>query len=498
MQWNPQRALTALVLTSSVALAVQNPPQQPNVSPSMSTAEFADAVGGTLSTAAGATLVLRHRKMPNANNPTATVWALRLTNTSTGWDEDFLLGNPVNPGGSPAPLLVLWHQWSTSEDDTWVNTSFFEEATQRGWYVIAPLGAHQHHLGIDYAQRNTEELIEFMAAWLPRLNGNRSIDKTRVYGVGFSMGGGALTSYACRHLDPTEYPYAAILNYTGTMSVARGWRRLPPNINNPSDQNFEFRNHPRMFGGNPYDNAFAYQIASCIHLWPKPAEVDPTSDLLRNIPALNAATVFVSTDDHPNVDQCRIATTHAASLGFPLFIGASIDPDPTVPPCSQQHPDHCWGHLNESYICWWLDSKFFKKPTGHTRILADRDARYYDISVTQTNQGVLSPFEYDVTNVSGNNLWLRTSRETSAFQIHTLAMELDPTNATATLTLNLQGPPGLPAPVTLKVDGYTTPQPGTATRTPPHAGSTAQWNPAGTIMTIGEPDPGSNPVWTIP
>ena len=45
------------------------------------------------------------------------IYSLRITGTGTGWDEDFLLGIPPEPL-EPAPLLVLFHQYSVSERDT--------------------------------------------------------------------------------------------------------------------------------------------------------------------------------------------------------------------------------------------------------------------------------------------------------------------------------------------------------------------------------------------
>jgi len=492
---------------SLALLGAYSPPQQQaGRAPQVSAAEFADAVGGTLSTGTGAKLVLRHKMPSNSKNPTATAWALTLRNNSTGWDEDFLLGNPLNPGSTPAPLLVLWHKWSTSENDTWENTSFFEEATQRGWYVIAPLSAHRYHSGIEYGQRNTKELIEFMAAWLPGLAGNRSIDNSRVYGVGFSMGAGALTSYACRHLDPTGYPFAAVINYTGTMSAARGWKKLPFDKTDPTTPGCEFRNHPMMFGGSPDQFHYQYQIASCVHLWPKSSVVDPSSDLLRNIPELHVMSATAPNDTHDNVDQCAIACAHAASLNFPWFQWAPLVG--TGATCT-----HCWDHLPEAQSCAWLTAFNFKKPdsvtqtgdgtlpgTGPTRILADRDARYYEFTVTQTSPGTLTPFEYDLSQVaSANKLTLTTSRGISGLLVDSAGLQLI-TVPFQLLTVDVVGSGGgatPPAPVTLEFTDYQI-SPALVSRNGiPQVAPVWSWNPVTQVLTINEPDATQNPTWQI-
>ena len=306
------------------------------------------------------------------------------------------------------------------------------------------------------------------------------------------MGGGALTSYACRHLDPTAFPYAAILNYAGTMSAARGWEPLRPHKTNPGDPDSEFRNHPLMFGGSPADQAFAYQIASCIHLWPKPGRVDPASDLLRNIPALHVATVTVSTDTHDNVDQCTLACAHAASLGFPWF----TCPLP-IPPVPGAGGPHNWEHLQEGQALTWLELFTFNKPSGRTRILADRSARYYDIDVTPTALESLCPFEYEV--VSANHLQLKSGPEISQLSIHSADMGLV-TTPTFVLSVDLQGPsnpPATPIPLKLQLTDYTT-SPGLLLRnTIPQVAPAWSWNAATGVLTINEPDVRSSPQWMI-
>ena len=461
--------LATLFSFSAITLATAQ--QTPVVSEDMSAAEFADAVGGTLQTG-GPSLIVRGRLDP-------TTYLMTYTKSSTGWDEHFVLGLPSNPNDlKPLPLLVVWHQWAASEQAAYLQTSFFQEGRSRNWYVIAPLGAHQRNWGIDYAQKNIEELLLFMNNYFTLLNGYPPFDKTRIYGVGFSMGGGGVTSYASRHLNPEKLPYAAIVNHTGTLSSARTWTPGNPELN-----------HHRMFG-SPFKNPFAYFISSAIHVWPFQNTVDLSSDLVRNVPALPIWTTRAIGDHGEGRKQCDLFASHLGTLGFGNHIYS-----PNLPPSPPGFPRHSWESLNEVQACDFLALHSFNKPTGRARILADRDERYYDISVKQANPGVLSPFSFDVTYVGTNIFALTTSRETSAFEIHTLDMGLDPTNTTGTLTLRLNGPIGTSAPVTLKVHDLP-PTTTTATRTPIHPNSTVTFS--GGVMTIYEPDPGSSPVWTTP
>ena len=515
------RALIAFALISASSLATaKTPQQQANGRAAISAADFAESVGGTLSTFHSPALIEPKKLLNNPTNPNVQAFSFRYTGTTTGFDEEFLIGLPDPAVSSPrqaAPVLILWHQWSSSRFDTWSRTHFFELATTRGWYVIAPTGAHEFHMGIEYGQRNTQELINFMAQFVSGLSGLPPFDETRIYGVGFSMGGGGLVSNACRYLDPTGFPYAAIFNLTGTMSAASGWLndRLPPK-NNPTQFGTELRSHPMMFGGDPGlpQFSFGYQIASTIHLWPTPNIVAPGSDLLRNIPEINVSNSYISGDTHPNKNQVDQAVAHATTAhagSTSQFLFSELPPDPTVPPTQTAHPLHCWEHIHpyEDQILTWFEDKRFDKPSGYARILADRDARYYDISVTQnpslvaaSHQGIFSAFEYDVSDVMpANTLWLESSRETAALEIHSADMGLDTTPG-ALLTLDLNGPAtptpvqiilndSIAAPSLVTRDGVTIP----ATSTGPNS-----WSFSGSKLTIHESNPSSTPTptpWTI-
>lgn len=463
MHWTSHLPLVAIILTSSTSLATQTAPLTPNVSAKMPAAEFADSVGGSLETSmAGPALKVLQQIAPR-------VYHCKLYRTGTGWNEEFILVTPsIN---IKRPVLVFWHKFSTSVFDV-KNTTFIDEALAREWYLVAPLGAHQQHFGIDYAQENIRVLMCHLGNWLNLAPNLADFDEQRIYGVGFSMGGGALTAYASRHLDPTEYPYAAIVNHTGTMSIA------PLLATNPT-----LFNHPLMFGSPLKAARFRYIIASSIYLYPDQNTVNGQTNLIRNVPSLHMRTFTATGDSHDNVSQCAVFDNHTQNiLGYPGFMSWTALGN-----------GHTWSTLDEAQTCDYLSTHTFTRPTGRTRILADRDARYYDISVKLVNDGELCPFEFDVTGVPTNSLALQTSRKTRELEIHTNDMGLNPFGP---ITINLSGPVAPPAPITLKVHDIPVAA-ATATRTPPHPGSSFSLSPGG-IMTIVDPDPGSNPTWTIP
>ncbi len=330
---------------------------------------FASQVKGTLwnSSGGGPQVVLLGRLEGN-------VYALRITGTGTGWDEDFLLGIPPVPL-EPAPVLVLFHQYSASERDTYIKTEFFKEAMVRGWYVVAPLGAHQENFGIDYSQRNTEVCLDWVTGFF-----GGALDSERVYGVGYSMGAGWLLAYAARHIDATGVRFAAVLNHTGTLSVADLYARCP---------NTTLFDHPLMFGGGPSTNEIGYQRASVMHVWPQADEIDLTADLGRNLHQVYVESWYAKLDN-----TCRLIFQNLLFnryLHAPLYLDQRFTSSVVEFPTNQ----HTWGLLDEGQILDTFERIRLQPNSGTTDVLADREARYHHIEVEQETAGVMSPFRFN-------------------------------------------------------------------------------------------------------
>ena len=171
------------------------------------------------------------------------------------------------PADRPAPLLVGFHQFSASHLDIFVNTTFPQEASARGWYLLGPLSGSQGNFSSIESQINTKYVIEWVLE-------NFLVDEGRIYGVGFSMGGGSVTNFAARHVDPGGPMFAALCNHTGSVSVHDSYINANPQGRTILES---------IFGGSPTRNLFAYQRSSVIDLDPVTGEVVPGADLARNL-----------------------------------------------------------------------------------------------------------------------------------------------------------------------------------------------------------------------
>jgi len=109
-------------------------------------------------------------------------------------------------------MLVIFHRYGVSHWDGFLHTDFYAEGRKRGWHVVGMLGAAQVNFASPESQQNTRVVLDWMLA-------NYNVDRARIYGVGFSMGGGSATSYAARHLDPAGSMFAALVDHTGSVSL---------------------------------------------------------------------------------------------------------------------------------------------------------------------------------------------------------------------------------------------------------------------------------------
>ena len=335
--------------------------------------------------------------------------------TGTAWQEPFLLGVPRVPL-SPAPLLVLFHSYSVSEWDCFKNTGLMKRAMDRGWYVVAPRGAHEFNFGIPYAQQN----IEFVLDWLM---GAVDIDESRVYGVGFSMGGGGATNYAARHLDPAHAMFAALVNHTGTVSVSHVYYN-----SNPTGMAI-FEN-PLMFGGSPAAVPFAYQRSSVIHLSHPDLTIDPTSDLARNIkhvPIRHWSAIF-------DPLTYLLLETNAVH-NWQATQGANTARVEVI------SSEHRWRTLNEPQVLDFLAAHTLQVPAqGTHRLLADRDARFLHFSVLQDVPDVFTPFRWNF-DPNLNRIVIDQTRNLKRITVHTGSIGLDTSIELNLITSTLDGTP---------------------------------------------------------
>lgn len=416
--------------------------------------DFVAAVGGSNSTMGGSS------GSASAVLPRG-VFEITLQNTGTGWEERFLIGVPRNPL-VPAPLLTVFHGYGEEPEDLAYSTSYFQEAMARGWYVLAPLGAHKFNFAIDYAQTNVEAAFDWAATYL-------HLDPDRLYSVGFSMGGGMSAAFAARHLDPLGPRFAAVAVHTGTCSM----RQTYWEANDKS-----MMEHSLMFGGSPSEVPFRYQIASSIDLIS--GVVDQESDLLRNLQHVPLYHFAAASD--PNaylVDATEKNHQQAQARGTSSQYESSND------------SVHRWWTLDEKKVLDWLEPKTLVQPADGdvTRVLADRTGRWYDIHVEQTVPELFTPFRWTVL-ASFNRVVVDEVENATSISLDPVDLGLNRALKLEFVFNNVDG-----AAVDLVLEGYAS-----APTLVLRAGdSTANWSydPEAQTVTLFEAKAAGYPMWEI-
>jgi dienelactone hydrolase len=327
---------------------------------------------------------------------------------------------PPNPPATPAPLLVVFHKFGSSHGDV-LNTTFLAETQARGWYCLAPLGARQKHFGNLESQINTRAALRLAAHLFP-------IDGDRVYGVGFSMGGGAVANYAAGHLDPTDLRFAAIANHTGGVSLPHTWFHEPDDADLDDDtpspgMNLEVPDVLEdLFGGAPSAVPFAYLRCSVLDVDPITGVASAQNDLARNLSSIPTYTTIANADPLLYLGTQTYAldgVLQAQAAGHQLSIlNGNV---------------HAWTTLDETAICDWLQSKTLQSPLS-ARTLATENGRWHDFDVEQTAAGAFTPFTWSV-DVPTRRVQISQTANLHRLSIHAADLGL-PTSGPITLVLS--------------------------------------------------------------
>ncbi len=330
------------------------------------------------------------------------IYQVTLGNTGTSWEENFLIGLPTGPVDR-APVLVLFHGYGETPTEMLLSTDYFNKARSRGWYVVAPLGAHKYNFGIEYAQRNIEQALNWVASVLP-------IDVNRLYGVGFSMGGGGATSYAARHQDRYTGRFAAVVNHTGTTSLTHGYA-----LSNDTT----LFDSPLMFGGSPAVFGFDYLRASTFDLDPVTGTIDQETDMIRNLTSTPVRTFAALGDPLAYlVTECDEFDSQLALRGG---TGDSLRSAETV---------HSWDTMDEDATLDWLEQYELEMPVPYLNheILADRPGRWHGFSILTRNDHEFTPFVYHV-DPSTNRLYVLGAKNLRSISVNPKLIGLNPDRA---------------------------------------------------------------------
>jgi len=305
--------------------------------------------------------------------------------TKTGFWEEFMLYAPAP--SKPRPLLVVFHKYNVGWADARDNTEFFAEGIRRRWYIMCQLGASGRHLSSIESQQNTEVALNWVFA-------NFNIDMNRIYGVGFSMGGGAVANYAARHLDPKDHMFAAILVHTGIMSHNDTY------LNSVQTQfvfEYWFGNPPGV--GNPLD-PFAMARSSLIDFHPQTLVVNTQNDMARNLTHVPTKVTYASNEPAPTAYLTVQNQVFAQHLSSPPLSGNVLT---EVVPFS----GHSWDMIDEAAVCSWLANWDLRVP-ANARTLADRDGPYFFFDIAQETPGSLTPFKWSINEAENKIVVYKT------------------------------------------------------------------------------------------
>lgn len=343
-------------------------------------------------TSSGGVNTVSRGRMDVGGGQMLTYYTVSIANTGSGFQEDFILFTPTKvPQGVLRPLLVAFHGFGFTQKDIVYNTDFVTECAQRGWYMLAPLSASGGHFMCDPGQLNTEVALDWTLAKF-------SIDLTRIYGVGFSMGGGMALNFAARHLDPERGTFAAIVNHTGAVDIIDTYENDPA-----SAFVFDFWYGDQSPGSADYD---LMRRAAVIEWDPVAQQVNPNTDLVRNLSHVPLKSIRGSNDPLVGLmTQCDRLDAHLQSIGRVPGPSYSYEVVPTNV--------HDWDTLDEKSACDWLSQFSLNLPTSQ-RTIAATSGYYYNFLVTQSDPKLLTPFTWEIDPIANE---LRLSETANMSQL---------------------------------------------------------------------------------
>ncbi len=317
----------------------------------------------------------------------------------TGFNERFLMQETGLVG--PRPLLVVFHKFGVSHYDALLSTSFFEEARRRGWYCVAPLGGGQTHFSDERSHVHTEAVLEWTRA-------NFSVDTSRIYAVGFSMGGGAALNYAARHLDPNGMMVAAVFNESGILSHEDTYPQSVPSVQQIYDNRFGT-------GAPGSASPWLLQRGSVFSFDPFTLTVVPETDLGRNLLHVPTNITRTSGDVPYLITQNDLFHQHLLALGAsPATHFSSVI----------NYPGHSWDAVSETAVCDWLRRYQLAHPDSGNS-LAHENGRFFDFDIEQDAAGSFTPFQWSVSGGS-NLVAFSATRNLLRVRVHIVDAGLSP------------------------------------------------------------------------
>ncbi len=363
--------------------------------------------------------------VPFGQSPTFALWEVRISPafTGTGWGERFYFMEPIPKPVEPRPLLVFNHRFGKTNTDLLVSTDYAAQAAARGWYVVAPIAASNKHFLSEVAQLNTA----FVLDWITNTPGY-FIDMSRIYGVGFSMGGGMVMSYAARHLDPSRPMYAAVVNHTGDVSL----NHVYDNENSAGRMVLDFWYGNLAIPGSA--DPLEMQRKSLIDFDPVSGLFKSDGDMVRNLTHLPLKMLRASEDLIVYLEVQNDALDQHLQTKF-----GYVNPSPTYQYDIVPFSGHEWSILDENEALDFLAQHTLQMPTSG-QVLADRNARWFYFTTTLFDAAANAEFVWDVDALA-NSVSLTELANLWALTIETEVAGLDPL---APMTITVGSKPGQP------------------------------------------------------
>ncbi|HKE00568.1 MAG TPA: Ig-like domain-containing protein, partial [Planctomycetota bacterium] len=343
--------------------------------------------------------------------PGATGFEVQLSPAETGvvfngqsYSETFGIMLPAGYDPQhPPPLVVAWHGSGNSHAQIFFSTLIPSQANARGWMVMAPLGIADNTFGWLPGQQAVEKSIDWVRA-------NYPFDESRVYALGFSGGAQAVGNFVARHMDPNWIRFAALGTVAGAFDVAQVYLVNEGNPD-PSIQ-LLLQLMQVIFGGNPHTLSFEYERVSIERM---PATItNPIMPVEGHTMARSLVTVpcYIawSTDDTvvPWVDG-----NNRAFKNYLITLGST----PVTQPVSGSPTPHSWGILDYNACFNFFASKSLAPHPQKFTILADRDARFHDVTISGGTTGDFRRFDFEATATAPATLHVTASSNVSTYRV---------------------------------------------------------------------------------
>ena len=352
----------------------------------------------------------------------------------SGGTEHILVQPPQTPG-SNQPLLVMFHghyedHWWDNPNHVGARNALFAEAESRNWYAVTFDGgdaaeAWGTYGGVDLHPR-AEAVIDHMIS-------SYGIDRDRIYGFGFSMGGGDVLNYAARHLDRdgSGGMMAAVWSRSGTVSIREVW------IGGGSN----WRQYIQGLLGVPRGPdilPFPYAKASVLHTQNAAPYYANDLCLAHNLAHIPVSVTKVAGD----IAHVQWATEVLEDFALDMGYGFDFDLD-----LLGGHNE--WVGFSAFDVCDYLDDgDLANYPSSAQKTVAATEGRYFHFAVQRTDPDWVAPFQWAVVTSQNRVNVLQASNLMSIMAL-LLDMGLNPAVA---VNLTVQVTNGCD----VVLDGYTT------------------------------------------